>query len=226
MSKKILFLFFCVFALAAHSQNVVIKGSVTDVNKEPLLGVNIKVKGTSTGTITDIDGNFSINGPKGATLVISYIGMVTQEVEYKGQPLNVVLKDDSQALEEVVVVGYGSMRKKDLTGSVVQVRPDKIANDNPKTVQDVLRGTPGLTVGYGESDAGAKGGGSMKIRGQRSVYTDGGHNDPLLILDGMFFYGELSEINPDDIAQIDVLKDASAAVYGARAANGVIIIST
>ena len=156
MSKKILFLFFCVFALAAHSQNVVIKGSVTDVNKEPLLGVNIKVKGTSTGTITDIDGNFSINGPKGATLVISYIGMVTQEVEYKGQPLNVVLKDDSQALEEVVVVGYGSMRKKDLTGSVVQVRPDKIANDNPKTVQDVLRGTPGLTVGYGESDAGAK----------------------------------------------------------------------
>lgn len=227
MSKKILFLFFCVFALAVHSQNVVIKGSVTDVNQEPLLGVNIKVKGTTTGTITDIDGNFSINGPKGATLVVSYIGMVTQEVQYKGQPLKIVLKDDAQALEEVVVVGYGTMRKKDLTGSVVQVRPDKIANDNPKTVQDVLRGTPGLTVGYGEGDAGAKGGGAMTIRGQRSVYTDGGHNDPLLILDGMFFYGELSEINPDDIAQIDVLKDASAAaVYGARAANGVIIIST
>lgn len=224
MSKKILFLFFCVFALAAHSQNVVIKGSVTDVNKEPLLGVNIKVKGTSTGTITDIDGNFSINGPKGATLVISYIGMVTQEVEYKGQPLNVVLKDDSQALEEVVVVGYGTMRKKDLTGSVVQVRPDKLANENPKTVQDILRGTPGLAVGY---NADAKGGGSLSIRGQRSLYTDGGHNDPLLILDGMMFYGELSEINPDDIGQIDVLKDASAAaVYGAKAANGVIIITT
>lgn len=224
MSKKILFLFFCVFALAAHSQNVVIKGSVTDVNKEPLLGVNIKVKGTSTGSITDIDGNFSINGPKGATLVISYIGMVTQEVEYKGQPLNVVLKDDSQALEEVVVVGYGTMRKKDLTGSVVQVRPDKLANENPKTVQDILRGTPGLAVGY---NADAKGGGSLSIRGQRSLYTDGGHNDPLLILDGMMFYGELSEINPDDIGQIDVLKDASAAaVYGAKAANGVIIITT
>ena len=224
MSKRILFLFFCVFALAAHSQNVVIKGSVTDVNKEPLLGVNIKVKGTSTGSITDIDGNFSINGPKGATLVISYIGMVTQEVEYKGQPLNVVLKDDSQALEEVVVVGYGTMRKKDLTGSVVQVRPDKLANENPKTVQDILRGTPGLAVGY---NADAKGGGSLSIRGQRSLYTDGGHNDPLLILDGMMFYGELSEINPDDIGQIDVLKDASAAaVYGAKAANGVIIITT
>lgn len=224
MSKKILFLFFCVFALAVHSQNVVIKGSVTDVNQEPLLGVNIKVKGTTTGTITDIDGNFSINGPKGATLVVSYIGMVTQEVQYKGQPLKIVLKDDAQALEEVVVVGYGTMRKKDLTGSVVQVRPDKIANENPKTVQDILRGTPGLAIGY---NADAKGGGSMSIRGQRSVYTDGGHNDPLLILDGMMFYGELSEINPDDIGQIDVLKDASAAaVYGAKAANGVIIITT
>ena len=98
MSRKILFLILCVFAL---TQNVAIKGSVTDVNQEPLLGVNVMVKGTSTGTITDIDGNFSISGPKGATLVISYIGMVTQEVTYKGEPLKVVLKDDAQALEEV-----------------------------------------------------------------------------------------------------------------------------
>ncbi|MCS2930654.1 SusC/RagA family TonB-linked outer membrane protein [Bacteroides ovatus] len=212
------------FSLTAHSQNIVIKGSVTDINKEPLLGVNIKVKGTSIGSITDSDGNFSLNGPKGATLIISYIGMVTQEVEYKGEPLQITLKDDSQALEEVIVVGYGTMRKKDLTGSIVQVRPDKIANENPKTVQDILRGTPGLAVGY---NADAKGGGSLSIRGQRSVYTDGGHNDPLLILDGMMFYGELSEINPDDIGQIDVLKDASAAaIYGAKAANGVIIITT
>lgn len=224
MSSKIIFLFFCMFSLTAHSQNIVIKGSVTDINKEPLLGVNIKVKGTSIGSITDSDGNFSLNGPKGATLIISYIGMVTQEVEYKGKPLQITLKDDSQALEEVIVVGYGTMRKKDLTGSIVQVRPDKIANENPKTVQDILRGTPGLAVGY---NADAKGGGSLSIRGQRSVYTDGGHNDPLLILDGMMFYGELSEINPDDIGQIDVLKDASAAaIYGAKAANGVIIITT
>lgn len=224
MSSKIIFLFFCMFSLTAHSQNIVIKGSVTDINQEPLLGVNIKVKGTSIGSITDSDGNFSLNGPKGATLIISYIGMVTQEVEYKGEPLQITLKDDSQALEEVIVVGYGTMRKKDLTGSIVQVRPDKIANENPKTVQDILRGTPGLAVGY---NADAKGGGSLSIRGQRSVYTDGGHNDPLLILDGMMFYGELSEINPDDIGQIDVLKDASAAaIYGAKAANGVIIITT
>lgn len=224
MYKKFLFLIFCVCTLIANAQDMVITGSVADVNGEPLLGVNIKVKGTSIGVVSDMDGNFSLKGRKGVTLVFSYIGMETQEIAYEGRPLKVVLRDDSQALDEVVVVGYGSMRKKDLTGSVIQVRPDKIANDNPKTVQDILRGTPGLAVGY---NADAKGGGSMTIRGQRSVYTDGGHNDPLLILDGMFFYGELSEINPDDIAQIDVLKDASAAaVYGAKAANGVIIITT
>ena len=107
---------------------------------------------------------------------------------------------------------------------VIQIRPDKLANEAPKTIQDVMRGTPGLNVGY---DASAKGGGSLQVRGQRSVYTSGGHNDPLIILDGMQFYGELSEINPQDIAQIDVLKDASAAaVYGAKGANGVIAITT
>ena len=203
---------------------MMIKGTVIDANNDPLLGVTIMVKGTTTGTITDVDGNFSIKGKTGETLIVSYIGMQTQEVVFRGQPLKIMLKDDAQALEEVVVVGYGTMRKKDLTGSVIQVRPDKIANENPKTVQDILRGTPGLAIGY---NADAKGGGSMNIRGQRSVYTDGNHNSPLLILDGMMFYVELSEINPDDIGQIDVLKDASAAaVYGAKAANGVIIITT
>ena len=224
MVKKGLFLFCCMFAHVIYAQNMMIKGTVIDANNDPLLGVTIMVKGTTTGTITDVDGNFSIKGKTGETLIVSYIGMQTQEVVFRGQPLKIMLKDDAQALEEVVVVGYGTMRKKDLTGSVIQVRPDKIANENPKTVQDILRGTPGLAIGY---NADAKGGGSMNIRGQRSVYTDGNHNSPLLILDGMMFYGELSEINPDDIGQIDVLKDASAAaVYGAKAANGVIIITT
>ena len=224
MVKKVLFLFCCMFAHVIYAQNMMIKGTVIDANNDPLLGVTIMVKGTTTGTITDVDGNFSIKGKTGETLIVSYIGMQTQEVVFRGQPLKIMLKDDAQALEEVVVVGYGTMRKKDLTGSVIQVRPDKIANENPKTVQDILRGTPGLAIGY---NADAKGGGSMNIRGQRSVYTDGNHNSPLLILDGMMFYGELSEINPDDIGQIDVLKDASAAaVYGAKAANGVIIITT
>ena len=225
MLRKLLSCLLCVcLSVCMYAQNVPIRGSVTDINNEPLLGVNITVKGTTQGAITDIDGNFVLSAPKNSVLIISYIGMETQEVTYKGAPLKIVLKDDSQALEEVVVVGYGTMRKKDLTGSVIQIRPDKLAAENPKTVQDILRGTPGLNIGY---NADAKGGGSMAIRGQRSLYTDGNHNSPLLILDGMMFYGELSEINPDDIGQIDVLKDASAAaVYGAKAANGVIIITT
>ena len=224
MVKKVLFLFCCMFAHVIYAQNMMIKGTVIDANNDPLLGVTIMVKGTTTGTITDVDGNFSIKGKTGETLIVSYIGMQTQEVVFRGQPLKIMLKDDAQALEEVVVVGYGTMRKKDLTGSVIQVRPDKIANENPKTVQDILRGTPGLAIGY---NADAKGGGSMNIRGQRSVYTDGNHNSPLLILDGMMFYGELSEIITYDIGQIDVLKDASAAaIYGTRGANGVILITT
>lgn len=224
MIRRLLFLFFLFFAVAVRSQNVNITGTVTDVNKDPLMGVNVLVKGTTNGVITDLDGNFSLKGKKGSTLVFSYVGMISQEVVFDGTPLSIVLKDNAQALDEVVVVGYGTMRKKDLTGSVIQVRPDNIQNENPKTVQDILRGTPGLAVGY---NASAKGGGTMEIRGQRSVYTAGNHNNPLLILDGMIFYGELSEINPDDIAQIDVLKDASAtAVYGAKAASGVIIVTT
>lgn len=209
-----------------QQQKQTITGIVKDASGEPVIGASVMEKGsTSNGTITDIDGKFQLNVSSNVTLVISYIGYKTQEITVKGNtPLNVTLTEDNEMLDEVVVVGYGSMRKKDLTGSVVQIRPDKLANEAPKTVQDVLRGTPGLNIGY---DASAKGGGSMQIRGQRSLYTEGGHNDPLIILDGMMFYGELSEINPEDIGQIDVLKDASAAaVYGAKAANGVIIVST
>lgn len=211
--------------LGAQNSQVTVTGKVEDTMGS-VIGASIVEKGVaSNGTITDIDGNFSIKVNPNATLVVSFIGYKTVEIPVKGQRnVKVTLQEDSEMLDEVVVVGYGQMRKKDLTGSVIQIRPDKLANEAPKTVQDVLRGTPGLNVGY---DASAKGGGSMQIRGQRSVYTDGGHNDPLIILDGMQFYGELSEINPNDIGQIDVLKDASsAAVYGAKAANGVIIITT
>lgn len=213
----------CLCSMTAFAQTSV-TGNVSDVNGEAVIGASILEKGTTNGTVTDIDGNFTLNVSQGAILQISYIGYVTQEVPVTGRSLNIILEEDTQTLDEVVVVGYGTMRKKDLTGSIVQVRPDRLANESPKTVQDILRGTPGLQVGY---DPSAKGGGSMQIRGQRSVYTAGGHNDPLIILDGMHFYGELSEINPDDIGQIDVLKDASAAaIYGSRAASGVIIITT
>ena len=136
-----------------------------------------------------------------------------------------MIEEDSETLQDVVVVGYGTMRKKDLTGSVVQIDPSKIADQNPGSVQDLLRGTPGLQIGFDSSAKGA--GASIQLRGQNSLYTEASHNAPLIILDGMQFGGELSEINPDDIAQIDVLKDASsAAIYGAKAASGVIIITT
>lgn len=203
-----------------------VTGTVVDASNVPVIGANIVVKGTQTGAVTNVDGNFSIEVPDANTVLqFSYIGYVEQEVTVGNrESLRIQLIEDSQALDEVVVIGYGTMRKRDLTGSIMQIRPDKIADENPNTVQDVLRGIPGLQVGL---DISAKGGGSMQLRGQRSVYTDGSHNEPLIILDGMMFYGELSEINPDNIGQIDVLKDASAtAIYGAKAANGVIIIST
>lgn len=207
-------------------QGQVVRGNVVDGNGEPVIGASILVKGTTIGVITDIDGNFILsNVPADAILEISFVGYQKQEVSVDGQSnINVILSEDTEMLDEVVVVGYGSMRKKDLTGSVVQINPTKIADSNPTNVQDLLRGTAGLQVGY---DATAKGGGTMQLRGQNSVYTDGDHNTPLIVLDGMVFYGELSEINPDDIGQIDVLKDASsAAIYGAKAASGVIIITT
>ncbi len=201
-----------------------VTGTVVDKTGEPIIGATVKVKGQSTGTITDIDGRFSLNVPHGSTLQISYLGCKTQEIKVSGKTLSVTMDEDAAQLNEVVVVGYGTMRKRDLTGAVAQVRPDAIANEAPNTVQDVLRGTAGLNVGFSND---AKGGGSLTVRGQRSVYTDGNHNSPLIVLDGMQFYGELSEINPNDIEKIDILKDASsAAVYGAKAANGVIIVTT
>ena len=209
-------------------QSGVVKGQVVDKSGEPIIGATIKVKNIeNVGTVTDFDGNFELKSvPTSGTLVVSYIGYTTKEMAYRnGQTLKVTIEEDSETLQEVVVVGYGTMRKKDLTGSVVQIDPSKLADQNPGSVQDLLRGTPGLQIGF---DSSAKGSGaSIQLRGQNSLYTDGSHNSPLIILDGMQFAGELSEINPDDIEQIDVLKDASsAAIYGAKAASGVIIITT
>lgn len=215
-----------VLPLAVLAQNRSIKGKVTDAKTgETLIGVAVKVQNTSAGTTTDLNGNFELNIGPNATLEISYVGYDTKTVTVGTQnEITVSLNPNSKSLDEVVVIGYGTAKKSDLTGSIVSVSPDKIANENPKTVQDILRGTPGLNVGY---NASAKGGGSLQIRGQNSLYDAGNHNSPLLILDGMIFYGELSEINPDDIEKIDILKDASAAaVYGSQAASGVIIITT
>lgn len=200
-----------------------VTGNVVDENGEPIIGVNIVEKGTINGTVTDIDGSYSINVLPSSVIVASYIGYVSQEIKVNDRErIFIKLREDSHTLDEVVVVGYGTMRKKDLTGAITQVRPAQLAKEGPITVQDLLRsGVPGLNVGV---DASAKGGGSLQIRGQRSLSAN---NDPLIVVDNVVFFGELSEINPQDIEQIDVLKDASsAAIFGAKSANGVIIITT
>lgn len=206
-------------------QQYTLKGTVEDSMNEPLVGVSVVVNGSSNGVMTDLDGNFSIQVKNGDVVNFSYIGFITQKVKVTGQNnIQVVLEESAENLNELVVIGYGTARKKDLTGAVVQISPEKLADQNPGTVQDLLRGTPGLQIGYNPD---AKGSASIQLRGQNSLYTKGSHNSPLIILDGMQFNGELSEINPDDIEAIDVLKDASsAAIYGAKAASGVIIITT
>ena len=202
----------------------VVSGTVVDETGQPLIGVNVKLKGTTIGVITDLDGNFTLKGvPENAVLVVSYVGYREQELKVGAQKqLSIKLQEDTEVLDEVVVIGYGTMRKKDLTGAVAQVKPTNMMKEGISNVQDLLRtGVPGLNVGVSSS---AKGGGSMQIRGPRSL-TAG--NDPLIVVDNVIFTGELSEINPQDIAQIDVLKDASsAAVFGAQSANGVVIITT
>jgi TonB-linked SusC/RagA family outer membrane protein len=215
-----------VFSPGVFAQNKVISGKVIDDrSNQPVAGATVTEQNGYSSATTNGKGVFSLRIAPNRNIVVSSVGYVTQTVTVgEAAVLGIRLAPETKTLDDVVVIGYGQARKKDLTGSIVQIIPDRLANENPNTVQDILRGTPGLSVGY---DPSAKGGGSMQIRGQRSVYTDGGHNDPLIILDGMIFYGELSEINPDDIGQIDVLKDASAAaVYGSRAASGVIIVTT
>ncbi len=201
----------------------VIQGSVKDANGEPVIGATVKVKGTNSGTVTDYDGRFSLNAPAGSTIVVSYVGMVTQEMKAGNSPLAITLKDDSQLMDEVVVVGYGTMKKKDLTGAVASVDEKAFAD---LAVSDISQALSGRIPGLDITSSGANPGdvGSIVMRGHRSFVAS---NDPLIILDGVTFYGSLNDINPYDIKSIDVLKDASStAIYGSKGANGVIIITT
>lgn len=220
MIKKILFLFFVVFAATAYSQDVTITGTVTDANSEPLVGVNVLVKGTTTGAITDIDGNFSVSGKKGSTLVFSYIGMLTQEVVYKGTALRVVMKDDSKALEEVVVIGYQTVKKSDLTGAVAVVDTKEMKKSAAGTLASQMQG---LATGVNVRSSGRAGeDADIQIRGVGSL----SNNSPLWVIDGMITNPGV-DFNPADAESIQILKDASAAaIYGSRAANGVIIVTT
>lgn len=201
-----------------------VSGVVTDISGSPLPGVSVVIKGTTTGVITDIDGKYNITKVTDkAILQFSFVGMKTQEVTVGAKTtINVTLSEETVGIEEVVAIGYGTMKKKDLTGSIAQIQTEKLEKTSPSSVQDILRaGIPGLNVSLSNS---AEGDGTLLVRGQRSLAAG---TDPLIVLDGVIFSGSLLEINPLDIESIDVLKDASAAaIYGASSANGVIIITT
>lgn len=203
---------------------ITVSGKVTDMKGEGLPGVNIVVKGTLNGTASDGTGAFTLNVPQGdAVLVFSFVGYVSQEIPLENRTwLDIAMSEDTKALEELVVVGYGTQKKRDLTGAVSQISATRLENENPASVQDILRGNiAGLNVGYSTS---AKPASSLQVRGRNTLNANG---DPLIVLDGIIYYGQLLDINPNDIQTIDVLKDASsAAVYGAKAANGVILITT
>jgi TonB-linked SusC/RagA family outer membrane protein len=200
-----------------------VTGTVT-ADGSPLPGVTVVVKGTTVGTVTSPDGEYSLSVPANATtLLFSFIGMKPQEIEIGTQTaINVVLMPDVIGLEEVVAIGYGTMKKSDLTGAVSTVKASQVENEKPQALQDMLRGNiAGLQVGFSTN---AKGGGDLEIRGDNTLKAS---SYPLIVLDGVIYQGGLEDINPNDIETIDVLKDASsAAVYGARSANGVVLVTT
>ena len=219
-----LLLLLCLIPLCSIAQNITVKGIVKDNLGESVIGANVTEKGTTNGMITDLDGNFSLTVQKNATLVISYIGYVTQEIPIKGNTnLNIILKEDSKALEEVVVIGYGTARKSDVTGSIASVGGDKL-QEMPST--NITYALQNRVAGVDMTQTSSQPGATMqiRIRGTRSLTAS---NDPLVVLDGIPFMGNLSDINPGDIKSMDILKDASStAIYGSRGANGVILITT
>lgn len=219
-----LLLLLCLIPLCSIAQNITVKGIVKDNLGESVIGANVTEKGTTNGMITDLDGNFSLTVQKNATLVISYIGYVTQEIAIKGNTnLNIILKEASKALEEVVVIGYGTARKSDVTGSIASVGGDKL-QEMPST--NITYALQNRVAGVDMTQTSSQPGATMqiRIRGTRSLTAS---NDPLVVLDGIPFMGNLSDINPGDIKSMDILKDASStAIYGSRGANGVILITT
>ena len=214
----------------AFAQQIAVKGLVKDTTGEPIIGANVVVKGTTNGTITDFDGNFQLNANQGDIISISFIGYLTQELP-AAAAMNVILKDDTETLEEVVVIGYGSVKKSDLSGSVVAIKAEEMNKGAVTSPQELMQGkVPGLFVTPGDGGPGS--GGSVRIRGGASLNAS---NDPLIVIDGIPTSNDaapgtpnaLATINPNDIETFTVLKDASAtAIYGSRASNGVIIITT
>lgn len=217
-------------SVQVFAQGLTVKGVVKDNTGMGVIGANILVKGTTNGTITDFDGNFTLEAKKGDVIVISFIGYKTQELP-AAATMNVTLQDDTEVLDDVVVIGYGSVKKNDATGSVTAVKPDELSKGITTNAQDMLTGkVAGVSV---ISNDGTPGGGAqIRIRGGSSLNAS---NDPLIVIDGLAIDNNgikgmsngLSMVNPEDIETFTVLKDASAtAIYGSRASNGVIIITT
>ena len=220
---NLILLLFCCCNLMA--QNIKVTGKVMDASSEPIIGASVQVKGTTNGTITDFDGNFSLNVDKGGVLHISYIGYMPQDIKVIGtQPLKVVLKEDTEALDEVVIVGT-SMKKSDLTGAVASVS-SKVLEEKPVTnINQALQGrVAGVFISTGAKPTDDA---SIKIRG---INTINGSTDPIYVIDGMVMdnsYSGFNSVNLNDVASIEVLKDASAtALYGSRGSNGVVVITT
>ncbi|WP_220392886.1 SusC/RagA family TonB-linked outer membrane protein [Chitinophaga lutea] len=208
---------------AAQAQNRKVSGTVVDLGGKPVPGVTVVIEGTNKGTATGADGTFTLNDvAPGATLSFSFIGYQTQKVKAGSGPMTITIRENATELDQLVVVGYGTRKKSDVTGAVSQVQVSKLENENPASVQDALRGNiSGLSVSTSNS---AKGGGDLVVRGRSSIHAN---PSPLIVLDGVIYPGALSDINPNDIQTIDVLKDASsAAVYGAKSAKGVVLITT
>lgn len=207
---------------ASQVKNV--SGKVTDSSGEPLPGVTVIVKGTTKGTVTDYDGNYTISDVQGnETLVFSFVGMSTQEIAVGSQTsINLIMEEDAIGIEEVVAIGYGVVRKRDLTGSVSSVNAEEIARTSSSNAMQALQAqVPGLDIQQSDGQAGA--GINITLRGNRSISAS---NSPLILVDGIE-YGSTLDINPSDIESMDVLKDASStAIYGTKGANGVIIITT
>lgn len=200
-----------------------LSGTVSDNSGEPLIGVSILVKGTQSGTVTDFNGRYQIDVPEDAVLQISYVGFVAQEIAVRGRTvIDITMEPDVENLSEVVVVGYGTVKKKDLTGSVASFDSKALDRQPANNVTELMRSAlPGLNVGISTNAEGSSG---LEIRGPTSL---GANNAPLIVVDDVIFQGDLSSINPADIENVNILKDASAAaVYGSRAAAGVVIITT
>lgn len=208
---------------AAPAQAGKVKGTITDATGMPVIGAAVKEKGTSNGVVSDIDGNFALEVGANATLEISYIGYKTLEVKASQQPMNITMVEDAEMLDEVVVVGYGSQRKSDLTGGITSVKAEQLEMVTSNNLLDKLAGqVPGLSITTSNARPGEEQ--SLRIRGINSLTAS---NTPLIVLDGIPYNGSLGDIDPEIIESLSVLKDASsAAIYGSRGSNGVILIQT